>query len=262
MRLEYAVDSLNDSKAKQDCELNGFNRLATRIKQHFPKLKIILLLDNLYACANVFTQIRKLKWEFMIKLPARVKALYEPLKAQRHNNKSIPSQPYYRERKQGFHWINNIEYKDNMVHVVGCIEKWPSVSKETGDLISEFSEHTWVSSLSLSIDNVHTLCNLAARKRAFIEDSFNTEKNRGYYYQHIFSYNWNAMQAFHYLMRLAHAINALSEFTKKLKKYIRDIGWSNTFTRIFDAIKHHRLSDEWIRQQQKTTTIQLRLQLE
>ncbi len=115
----------------------------------------------------------------------------------------------------------------------------------------------------MSLDNVHERCNLAARKRALIEDNFNTEKNRGYCYQHIFSYCWQAMKGFHYLMRLAHAINAISEFTKKLKKYIRELGWSNTLMRIFDAIKNPWLTNEWLtKEMDKTPQLRLDLKLE
>ena len=94
------------------------------------------------------------------------------------------------------------------------------MDKKTGKIIKCFSEHAWISSILISIDKVHELLNLGARKKELIEDSMNTEKNRGYHYKHAFSYNWNAMQGFHYLMRLGHAINAICEFTKKLKKYI------------------------------------------
>ncbi len=220
-----------------------------------------MLLDNLYACDNVLTKLCELKWEFMIKLPAKLKTLYDLLKQQQKNNRSIPGQPYYRERLQNFHWINYVDYKGNMVNVVACNEKWEVVSEETGDIITKFSEHTWISSLPLSVHSLHELCNLAARKRAFIEDSFNTEKNRGYQYQHVFSYNWNAMQGFHLLMRLAHAVNALSEFTKKLKKYIRELGVTNTFNRILTAIKNPWLSHEWIEKEMQKAS-QLRFQFE
>ena len=37
--------------------------------------------------------------------------------------------------------------------------------------------------------NVHELINLGARKKEAIEDSINTEKNRGYHYKHLFSHN-------------------------------------------------------------------------
>ena len=61
------------------------------------------------------------------------------------------------------------------------------------------------------------------------------------------------MQGFHSLMRLAHAINAISEFTKKLKKYIRELGLSKTLTTIFDAAKHNWVNVEWVREQLKIT---------
>lgn len=243
------VDFATDSKAKQDCELNGFKRLANRLKKYFPRLKIMAILDNLYACDSVLDTLDKKKWEYMIKLPAKLKSLYDPLKAQEKNSVNGPGNSYYRERKQQFYWLNHVMYKGHEVHVVGCFEEWKIVCSETGDIKKMCSRHTWISSLPLSINNVHVLCNLAARKRALIEDSMNTEKNRGYQYQHIFSYNWNALRGFHYLMRLAHAINALSEFTKKFKKFVRDLGISNALTRVYEALKHRWLSEEWFEKQ-------------
>ncbi len=255
------ADAFSNVNAKQDCEINGFYRLTDRLKKHFPRLKIIALLDNLYACETVIAHVKEKRWEFMIKLPKKLKQLYDPLQTQRGNRVEIPGQPYYRERKQAFHWINHRQYKGHQVHVVGCTENWEAVCNKTGDILKQFSEHTWISSVALSLDNIHERCNLAARKRYYIEDSFNTEKNRGYQYQHVFSYNWNAMKGFHYLMRLAHAINALSEFTKRLKKTIKQLGWSITLNRIFEAIKHRWLSDDWM-QKELEKTPQLRFDFE
>jgi hypothetical protein len=254
------IDSLTDAQAKQDCELNAFYRLTDKLKKYFPRLKMMFLLDNLYACDTVISYLEKYKISYMIKLPAKLKYLYEILKSQKESRASVPGMEYFRERKQKFYWLNDVTYKDNTLHLVSCVENWKSVSPITGEIINEYSEHTWISSEPLSLDNVHERCNLAARKRALIEDNFNTEKNRGYCYQHIFSYCWEAMKGFHYLMRLAHAINAISEFTKKLKKYIRDLGWSNTLMRIFDAIKNPWLTSAWIKKEMKKNP-QLRLDL-
>ena len=80
--------------------------------------------------------------------------------------------------------------------------------------------------------NAHEIFNLGARKKESIEDSFNTEKNRGYHYTHAYSYNWNAMQGFHLLMRLGHAINALSAFTKELKRFMKEQGYSAVLKRL------------------------------
>ena len=105
------------------------------------------------------------------------------------------------------------------------------------------------------------MINLGARKQGLIEDSFNTEKNRGYHYKHAYSYNWNASKCFHCLMRLAHAINAISEFTKELKKYIRMLGNSATLKLIKETLFSTWLSSAWYKKQLLKTP-QLRLLLE
>ena len=73
----------------------------------------------------------------------------------------------------------------------------------------------------------------------------NTEKNRGYQYKHSYSYNWNAMQCFHLLMRLGHAINALSKYTKILKKYVKDYGSSAMLKFIKEIIFNPWITDTW-----------------
>ncbi len=108
---------------------------------------------------------------------------------------------------------------------------------------------------------MHELLNLGARKKELIEDSINTEKNRGYQYKHAFSCNWNTMLGFHYLMRLGHAINAISEFSKKLKKYIKSLGCSATLKLIKETLFSPWLSSDWYESQSKKDA-QLRLQLE
>ena len=111
----------------------------------------------------------------------------------------------------GYEWQLNI-------NLIACTESYDRVNHKTGEIEKHHSEHTWISSIPAKIENLHELFNLGMRKMWLAEDSFNTEKNRGYNYKHAFSYQWNAMQGFHLLMRLGHAINALSEFAKTLKK--------------------------------------------
>lgn len=48
----YGMDR-GGERYKQDCELNAFKRLAPRIKDMFPLLRICLLCDSLYAAATV-----------------------------------------------------------------------------------------------------------------------------------------------------------------------------------------------------------------
>lgn len=157
----------------------------------------------------------------MINLPKnKLKHLAKRINAERKNKRALSENAYYRGRRQEFYWINGIEYGYDWqlsITLVACHERREALNKSTGEINIKYSEHVWISSVAISIDNAHEMCNLGARKKECIEDSMNTKKNRGYHYKHAYSYHWNAMQCFHLLMRLGHAINALSKYTKNSK---------------------------------------------
>ncbi len=258
-------NELMQAKGKQDSELMAFERLAERLKRYFPRQKILLTMDAMFATQSAMGILHANRWEYLIRLPKRkLTDFAQQLNKNRCLQTSIPDQPYYRKRKQSFYWENDITYGYEWqltVHLVACFEEYYTVNQKTGEIEKTFSEHAWISSIAANIDNVHELLNCGARKLELIEDSFNTAKNRGYHYKHAFSTDWNAMQGFHYLMRLGHAINAISEFTKILKKIIRDLGCSATLKLIKETLFAPWLPLEWY-SEQKNKFAQLRFQLE
>ena len=82
----------------------------------------------------------------------------------------------------------------------------------------------WISAEPLHKRNVHERCNLGARHRWGIESGILVEKHHGYHYEHCFSYEWDAMRGYHYLMRLGHALNVLACHSYVLATYVRDLG--------------------------------------
>lgn len=221
----------DSEQSKQDCEQKAFHRLAERIKQAFPKLSIMLLLDGLYPTAPVMKRCRDYNWGLMIvlkdgSLPS-VWGEYHGLL------KLLPKQEYRQNwgmRKQIFRWVNNIryEYGNNArqymeLHVVVCHEEWKAVD-EKGEIVTKTAKHAWISSRKLNSDNIHQRCNLGARHRWGIETCNLVEKHQGYQYEHTFAQNWNAMRGYHYLMRLAHLLNTLARFSSALAKQHLELG--------------------------------------
>jgi hypothetical protein len=255
----------SNPEGKQDCELVAFERLAAKLKKYFPRLKFIVFSDALFATQSVLGVLYKYRWEYVIQFSKnKLKTFAELLNLQRESAQKIPGQAYYRERHQEFYWHNNVAwgYENQLkIHLISCLEKWEEVDNETGEIVLKYSQHQWLSSIRPNIENVHELCNVGARKIGLIEDSINTEKNRGYHYEHAFSYDFNAMQNFHLLMRLAHAVNALSEFTKKLKKWIKEQGCSAILKLIKETIFNPWLTKAWY-DQQNEKPVRLTLQLE
>lgn len=265
---EYLFKSnnkLEEDAGKQDSETTAFERLTKRLKQYFPRLKIILFLDAMFATQSLMGTMHDYKWEYIISLPKKKLTDFAgQLNKQKASSISIPDQEYYRKRHQLFYWLNEIQYGHAWqlkINLVACTESYDSVNHKTGEIEKRYSEHTWISSIPVKVENLHELFNLGMRKKWLIEDGFNTEKNRGYNYKHAFSYQWNAMQGFHLLMRLGHAINALSEFTKTLKKYIKSLGCSATMKLIKETLFSPWLPLAWY-DEQILKIPQLRLQLE
>jgi hypothetical protein len=234
---------------RQDCELKGFNRLARRLKREFPHLPIMVLLDGLYPNGPILAVCRKNHWDYMIVLPdsclPSVWEEYEGLRKLEGRNRLHTT---WGNRRQRFQWVNGIEYsygpqesKKQIVHVVVCEETWEEVARDSAEIVTKTSRHAWTSSKPLKRSTVHERCNLAARHRWGIESGILVEKCHGYQYEHIFSYNWNAMKGYHYLMRLGHLINILAQYSERLVKIVRDLG-----VRGFIRFVRETISGPWL----------------
>ncbi len=147
-------------------------------------------------------------------------------------------------RRQYFRWVNDIEYrygpnqrKKQLVHVVVCEERWEEIDAE-GNTVEKRSRHAWLSSEPLTKENLHERCNLGARHRWGIEEMILAEKHHGYEYEHLFSFNWNAMKGYHYLMHLGHALNVLAQYSEQLLAIVASKGVRAFIKYIRDSLLH------------------------
>lgn len=254
---EFLYYDGNADVTKQDCEILGFKRLAEKLKGYFKRQNIVLCLDKLYPCEPVLSQIKKYEWEYVIVLPSnKFKAINDALTNAKKAQTSIPGQFMYNGREQQYAWEKGLQYKSiEGINAISCVEKYYEVDKETGEEKAQYSEHKWITSLNVSPSKLHEICNLCARKRWGIEDSNNTEKNRGYSYKHAFSYKWNAMKCFHYMMRLAHAINVLAEHTPRLKEFIKKNGWARTLNWVKEVMWSPWVTVQWLQNEKAKKVI-------
>jgi DDE_Tnp_1-associated len=262
--LNYAEGDPDDHK--QDCELKAFYRLTARLKAYFPRLPILLLLDGLYPNGPLMALCHHYGWQFMIVLPDKcLPSVWEEVEALKPRLPHHRKHQHWHGRQQQFWWVNDLTYsyegdrKSLLVHGVGCEETWQEVDPESGELIDKQTQHVWLSSQRLDPYNVHERCNLGARQRWGIETSLLVEKCQGYHYEHAFSYTWNAMKGYHYLMRLAHLVNALALATKRVASQVRTLGVQAFLRWVRESCAHRWLRREWI-ERFRATPVQLRLE--
>lgn len=260
----------DSDRNKQDCEQKAFTRLAKRLKTCFSHLPIMVLLDGLYPNGPIMELCRKNNWDFMIVLQddslplvwEEIEGLKSLQSANRHCQK-------WGNRTQHFWWVNDIDYrytcpiskkeKTQRVHAVICEESWEEIAPDSTAVVIKRSRHVWISETPLHKRNVHERCNLGARHRWGIEAGILVEKHQGYQYEHCFSYEWDVMRGYHYLMRLGHALNVLARYSYALAKYVRDFGVRGLIAFVRNTIASPWIDPEDLRQIAAATS-QLRLE--
>jgi hypothetical protein len=235
-----------EGESKQDCEYKAFKRLAVKLCKVFGKGKVTLLADGLYACGPVMRICRDYRWDYMIVL--KEDALPGVWKEATGLMRLEPSNCFHvkwGDRQQAYQWANDIEYEygvkcryTEMLHVVICYETWTENhcrSSKTEEL--KETRYAWISSRPLTEKNVFMRCTKLARYRWKIESSFLIEKHEGYYFEHCYSYNWQAMKGFHFLMKIGHFLNELAVNSELLLEYVKESGIRGFISSLWDALK-------------------------
>lgn len=126
--LSMQNNQLISRESKQDSELAAFERLAERLKKHFPRLKILVFMDALFATQDVMTILNKNKWDYLIQFSKnKLKSFAKILNKRRKEKLMIPGQPYYRERRQEFYWRNHLPYGYDWqldINLIACLERY------------------------------------------------------------------------------------------------------------------------------------------
>ena len=161
-----------------------------------------------------------------------------------------------RTNREQFEWQNDIDYRwgNNdrnrlTLHLMHCQESWQELD-ESGTLVERSSCWAWVGDAPFCTESVHARCNLGGRHRWSIEEGILVEKHQGYQYEHLYAENWNAMRGYHYLMRVGHALNVLSQFLSSLVVFVKEKGPQG-----FIAWVRETLSGCWL----KTGTLRAQL---
>jgi hypothetical protein len=221
-------------KLKQDCELKAFARLAPQLKKDFPRLRICIAGDSLYACGPVIQTCEDYRWKYVFTFkPGRTPALWEEfqaLKALCPENQlhCTPANDPHQE----FAWVNRLSYQDtdNREHTFDAIE----CTETDAETVHHFA---WITNFHVARDTVTAISQKGGRNRWKIENQgFNTQKNGGYNLEHAYSFAPANLKAFYYLMQIAHIIAQLLKAGSLLRNLARKAG--KTIIQLFGSIRN------------------------
>jgi len=203
------VENPGPNPDKQDCELKAFYRLAPRIKQRFPQLKICVLLDSLYAGKPVFDLCKKYGWKFIVVFKeGSMPALFQEFEALRNASPENALEVEREVEHQTCRWVNDIEYEGHKLNVLECVKTDPDGT----------TRFVWLTNIRITRKNCVEIANSGGRQRWKIENpGFNTQKNGGYNLEHVYCEDYNGMKNFYILLQLGHLLSQLMEHGNLLK---------------------------------------------
>ena len=211
---------------KQDCELKAFKRLAERLKKNYKRLPICILGDSLYAVDPIFKICNKNNWKYIFTFKeGRTKSIwldFEGLKKLKDNSNI-----------KGYTWVNEIEYKDNVVNVLEA--KLVENKKE--------KEFTFITDIAIKENNAEKIL-FAGRSRWKIEnEGFNNQKNIKNNIEHLCCKDYNAMKNHYLLVQIADILRQLFEcgyeLVRSLRASIKEIS-----SRLLESFRRDTLTPE------------------
>lgn len=110
------VENEKENVPKQDCEINAFKRLAKKIKKAYPRLKIIIGADALYASKTIMDICKENKWKYVIRFKeGRIPTLYNEFKTVvEKNNES---------KKENYEYVTKLDYQEEKISIIKYTDK-------------------------------------------------------------------------------------------------------------------------------------------
>ena len=248
------IENEREDVTKQDCEINASKRLLERLKATFPRMKICIQGDALYAAASIMDICRQNSWKYLLthkrKRQPTIDEFYNELDddVDRTRVSGIGA-----EGGTGF-FYNHLEKYAGKEQVLNICEYRYEERDDKGVMVQH--RMVWITNITLTKSNLGSIVS-AGRGRWKIEnEGFNTQKNILYKIQHLNSRNPNAMKNHYLLTQISDIIMQLylawDEAHSTAKKCLRNMAsW------ILESFRKQQLTDDDMNWINKRTSIYL-----
>lgn len=186
------IENTEKNESKQDCEIRAFKRLAEKIKREYPKLKILISGDALYANKSIIDICKQNDWKYIIRFKkGSIPSLYEEFETvvakENESNKS------------NYEFVTGLDYEEEKINVI----KYTDVKKNT--------EFVYITDLPVRNQNIEETINVGRNRWKIENKGFNIQKNGMFDIGHLYSRNQTAIKVHYLLIQIAHMLRQMLE---------------------------------------------------
>ena len=250
-----------DGRKKNDCEYNAFKRFLERFKQEHPKLRVIFLLDALYANTALVKLLEGYDYPYIISVKETKSTLFSEFREDVKNGVAIKEVDTFeigtdiKKRKvQTYQYSQNLKLnqdKDSArVHLINFEEKISWTNKK-GEKKEESKKFSYITNIEPTPRSVRILVKGGRTRWKIENETFNTLKNQGYNLEHNYGHGYlNLSMNFINTMFLAFLIDQIQQaICKKFKKLLEKEGrkyslWEKIRS-MFDVCFYQDWEDFW-----------------
>ena len=220
------IENTDVEYKKQDCERNAALRLLERLKKQFPRLPICISGDSLYAYDGFFQRCEEYGWRFLVRFKEgsipTMQQEFDALKDLQKNKSKKADEEY--------DFVTGIDYHGNHINYVHFAQNCGAI-------------FNFLTNLPVTKKNVAETVFFGRRRWTIENQGFNAQKNHGYFIEHLFSRNCQAMKNHYYLIQLAHMISQIMEAWKSLWEKVKLSG-EQRHRRLLESWKTERIAEE------------------
>ena len=231
LMTEFVENSDGSEAEKQDCERTACWRLMERLKKEFPRLPICVTADSLYACKGWFERCRENHWSYILRfkegsIPS-IGEEYQKLKGCQNNRRENKTDDWW------YDFVTEVDYEGCKMQV---LEYRP---KPKG---KEAYPFVFLTDLPIRHENARETAELGRRRWKIENEGFHIQKQHGYYLEHPYSKNYQALKNHYYLIQISHMLAQVLETWKSLWNGIQQ-SMEQKHRRLLESLKFSRLRD-------------------
>lgn len=212
IRARPEWEELSKNKWKQECERTAFPHVLKQLKSLFPRLRICIHLDALYATDSILSLLEELKMGYSIVRKRKVlKTVGEDCEGLKRCSDPIEVERESRRFKihQTIYFFNDIPYRSHKLSLIQLDEHAEKkLSKRKAKVLSKKMHWEWIVSERLNAANVAKTAT-KSRLRWREEEEFNDVQNHDFAICHDFNRNPTAQLARTFLILIAYAITSI-----------------------------------------------------
>lgn len=147
------------------------------------------------------------------------------------------------ERKYDF--VMGIDYNGHKLNIAEYVEERDvkiKKGKKKGETKKIEARFLFLTNLPTSRNNVAALIESGRRRWKIENGGFNAQKKHGYFLEHLFSKNYQALKNHYYLIQIGHMISQVMEAWERLWKKSA-LSLSEKHVRIWESFREIKLSE-------------------